>query len=153
MKRFSRKTIAILAVSATAVIAALGAYAYWTASGSGQGTAAVGTDAGVIIENVAFTGSLYPGESVQVDFDVRNLSADAKAKVDKVVQDGPVTGLPTGCSAADFSFADVSINKEFLESESAHYTGTLSMANTAVNQDACKTGAPVLHLETDNSGI
>ncbi len=154
MKRFSRKTIAILAVSAAAVIAALGAYAYWTASGTGSGTASVGTDDGVSISNVSFGGaSLYPGEDVTVTFDVVNDSADAPVKVDKVVQDGAVTGLPTGCSAADFSFDDVTINHEFAASESQSYSGTLSMANTTVNQDACKNASPVLHLKTDNSAI
>ena len=153
MKRFSKKTVAILAVTVTAVIAALGAYAYWTASGTGSGTASVGTDSGITIDNVQFSGDLYPGHSVTVTFDVTNNSADAPAKIGKVVQDGAVTGLALGCSAADFSFADVTINEELSESQTKGYSGTLSMANTSANQDACKSGAPVLHLETDNSGI
>jgi hypothetical protein len=74
--------------------------------------------------------------------------------VGKVVQSGPVTGLPVGCLAADFSFADVTLNESVAASGNGpNHTGTLLMANTASNQDACKNSSPVLHLTTDNSGL
>jgi hypothetical protein len=156
----SKKGIALLATLAVAVVAAVGAYAYWTASGTGSGTASVGTDAGVTINNFGFSGALYPGHSVTVTFDIVNNSANTKAKVGKVVADtsggntNGISGLPVGCSAADFHFADVTVNTEIGESATdSGVTGTLSMDDTAVNQDACKNAAPVLHLKTDNSGI
>ena len=144
--------ILALALSAAAV-------AFWTASGTGSGTASVGTDAGVSITHVSFTGTLYPGASVAVSFTVNNLSANTPAKVDKVVTDTSfgggtgITGLTGGCLPADFTFADVSVNPEIPISGSQAGSGSLAMANTAVNQDACKTQSPVLHLKVDNSGI
>jgi len=43
MKRFSRRTWILLGVLAVAVLATVGAYAYFSAAGSGTGTAATGS--------------------------------------------------------------------------------------------------------------
>jgi len=155
MKRYARKRLVLLGVVAVvAGMAAFGAYAYWTASGTGAGTATVGTDSGVTIAVTNTGAALYPGGSATITFHVQNDSSSSAVTVGKVVQDGPVTGLPVGCSAADFSFADVTLNESVAASgNGANHTGTLSMANTASNQDACKNASPVLHLKTDNSGL
>ena len=155
MKRNAKKRLVLLGVVAVvAGMAAFGAYAYWTASGTGSGTATVGSDSGVTIV-VTNTGTpLYPGGSATITFHVHNNSSSAPVTVGEVVQDGPVTGLPGGCSAADFSFADVMLNESVAASGNGpNHTGTLSMANTGANQDACKNASPVLHLTTDNSGL
>jgi hypothetical protein len=155
MKRYARKRLVLLGVVAVvAGMAAFGAYAYWTASGTGAGTATVGTDSGVTIAVTNTGAALYPGGSATITFHVQNDSSSSAVTVGKVVQDGPVTGLPVGCSAADFSFADVTLNESVAASGNGpNHTGTLSMANTASNQDACKNASPVLHLKTDNSGL
>ena len=168
MKRFitSKKGIALLAALVVAAAAAIGAYAYWTASGSGSGTASVGTDSGISINNFAFSGGpgangkLYPGGSVDVAFDVNNLSSSSKAKVGQIVADtsagtNGITGLPAGCSAADFHFTPgTAINAEINASGTAHVADAkLSMDDTGANQDACKNASPVLHLKVDNSGL
>ena len=155
MKRFAKKQWVILGLAAVvAGTAAFGAYAYWTASGTGQGTAAVGTDNGVTIVVTNTGAALYPGGSATVTFHVQNNSTTSSVMVGKVVQDGPVTGLPVGCLAADFSFGDVTLNESVAASGNGpNHTGTLAMANTAANQDACKNQSPVLHLKTDNSGL
>jgi hypothetical protein len=156
--KFTKKrvltTLSVVGILAIAAVA----FAYWTASGTGSGTASVGSDSGVTINNVAFDGDLYPGHEVTVTFDVVNGSADAKAKVEKVIADvgegtNGISGLPAGCSADDFHFSDVSVDTEIDESATVPAEGTLAMDNTSVNQDACKDAAPVLHLTTDNSGI
>jgi hypothetical protein len=155
MRRFAKRQWILVAVGAVvAALAAVGAYAYWTASGTGSGTATVGTDSGVTIVVTDTGAALYPGGSATVTFHVQNNSTSSAVMVGKVVQDGPVTGLPGGCSAADFSFGDVTLNESVAASgNGANHTGTLSMANTASNQDACKSTSPVLHLKTDNSGL
>ena len=155
MKRNARKWLVLLGVVAVvAGMAAFGAYAYWTASGTGAGTASVGSDSGVTIAVTSTGAALYPGGSATITFHVHNNSSSSPVTVGDVVQDGPVTGLPGGCSAADFSFADVTLNESVAAgSNGAVHTGTLSMANTASNQDACKNASPVLHLTTDNSGL
>ena len=154
MKRFAKRQWTLVAVAAVvAALAAFGAYAYWTASGTGTGTASVGTDSGVTIVVTDTGAALYPGGSATVTFHVHNNSSSA-VMVGKVVQDGPVTGLPGGCSAGDFSFGDVTLNESVPGSgDGADHTGTLSMANTGSNQDACKNSSPVLHLITDNSSL
>ena len=155
MKRFAKKQWIILGIAAVvAGMAAFGAYAYWTASGTGQGTATVGTDNGVTIVVTNMGAALYPGGSAAVTFHVQNNSTTAPVMVGKVVQDGAVTGLTGGCLAADFSFGDVTLNESVAASGNGpNHTGSLSMANTGSNQDACKTQSPVLHLKTDNSGL
>ena len=98
--------------------------------------------------------ALYPGGTATVTFHVHNDSTTTSVMVGKVVQDGAVTGLPAGCSATDFSFGDATLNESVAANgNSASHTGTLSMANTGSNQDACKNSSPVLHLKTDNSGL
>jgi hypothetical protein len=155
MKRFAAKRWLLLGVvTVVAGMAAFGAYAYWTASGTGAGTATVGTDSGVTIVVTDTGAALYPGGSATITFHVQNDSSSSAVTVGKVVQDGPVTGLPAGCSAADFSFGDVTLNEPVAASSNgANHTGSLVMANTGANQDACKNASPVLHLKTDNSGL
>ena len=154
MRKLMRKRI-LVTVSTIAVLAFAGiAVAYFTSTGTGSGTASVGTDAGVTIDPVTISDTLYPGGSSSVEFTVNNTSTDTAAKVGKVVVDSPaITGLPVGCEAADFTFADVTVDTEIAAGDSVSGSGTLEMANTAVNQDACKGASPVLHLKVDNSGI
>ena len=70
----SKKAIVLLAMSIVAIVAAVGAYAYFTTTGSGSGTATVGTSS-----NLALVGSsastLYPGgPSSDVTFTADNTS-------------------------------------------------------------------------------
>jgi hypothetical protein len=150
MKRLAKKRWALLAVAAlVAGMAAVGAYAFWTANGTGSGTATVGTDSGVSIVVDSTGTALFPGGTATITFHLHNNSTTTAVTVGKVVQDGPVGNLPGGCATADFSFADVTLNESVAAaSNGASHTGTLSMANTASNQDACKTSSPVLNLKT-----
>ncbi len=158
MKSIKRKRVLVPLAIVFALAVSAAAVAYWTASGTGSGTASVGTDAGVTISPVTFSGTLYPGGSVTVNFTVNNSSASAPVQVDKVVANtaagtNGMSSLPAGCLAADFTFADVTVATNIAPSGTYSGTGTLSMANTAVNQNACKLSSPVLNLRVDNSGI
>lgn len=144
--------VPLLAVLALAVTGA--AIAFWTTSGTGSGTATVGTDSGVTINPVSFTGTLYPAGSVPVSFTINNLSADTAVRVASVVADtstyvNGISGLPAGCNAADFHFGDVAVASSIPASGTLPGSGTLAMDNTAVNQDACKGASPVLHLKVN----
>ena len=160
MSNIKRKKVLIPLLALLAVAVTGAAVAYWTTSGTGSGTASVGTDAGVTISPVTFGGgTLYPNASVTVSFDVNNTSTTAPVKVDKVIADtsggntNGISGLPAGCLATDFHFADVSVNTDIAPSGVYCGTGTLSMDDTALNQDNCKNAAPVLHLKVDDSGM
>lgn len=158
MRKLMRKRI-LVPVAALAALALAGiAVAYFTASGTGSGTASVGTVGDVTITGVTFDDTLYPGGSTPVRLTINNTSADSAVSVDKVVADTAygttgVDGLPAGCDAADFTFGDVTVNESISANGSTTATGTLSMANSTANQDACQGASPVLHLKVDNSGI
>lgn len=148
MRNLMRKRI-LVPVAAIAALALAGiAIAYFTASGTGSGTATVGSDAGVAIENVTISRTLYPGGASDVRFDVRNLSADTSVRVGSVVVDSIVT--PAGCAAADFSFDPVAIGS-IAANGSVSATGSLELENTASNQDACQGASVTLNLKVDNS--
>lgn len=158
MRKLMRKRILVPVVALAALAVAGIAVAYFTASGTGSGTATVGSAAGVTITNVSFDSTLYPGGATTVRFTINNSSSDTAVKVDKVVADTSygttgVDGLPSGCDPADFTFGDVSVNASIAASRSTDATGTLSLANSSANQDACQGASPVLHLKVDNSGI
>lgn len=158
MQKVLRKRILVPVVAIAAMAVAGIAVAYFTASGTGSGTASVGSAAGVTITGVSFDETLYPGGSTTVRFTVNNSSSNTSVKVDKVVADiaegtNGISGLPRGCDAADFSFGDVTVNESIAADGSTSATGTLSLANSTANQDACQGASPVLHLKVDNSGI
>ena len=60
----SKRGVALLAVLVVAAIAAFGAYAYWTTTGNGTGSATTGTDHGVTVNQTSPSSGLYPGGSV-----------------------------------------------------------------------------------------
>ena len=159
MHNIKRKKVLVPLLALIAIAVTGAAVAYWTASGTGSGGATVGTDAGVTISPVSTTGTLYPAGSVPVSFTINNTSANTAVKIDKVVADtsggntNGISGLPVGCSAADFHFAPVTVNASIVASGTQAGSGTLSLDNTAVNQDLCKNATPTLHLKVDNSGI
>jgi len=158
MRKLMRKRILVPVVAIAAIAVAGIAVAYFTASGTGSGTATVGSAAGVTIENVSIDSTLYPGGSSTVRFTVRNSSSDTAVTVDKVVADtstyaNGISGLPDGCAASDFSFGDVTVNASIAADGTTDSSGTLRFADSGRNQDACQGASPVLHLKVDNSGI
>ncbi len=154
-KHLSKKRVVLAAIVAVTLAIASGvAYAYWTSIGTGTGNAAVaaGDDVDIVVTDTG--AALYPGGHATITFHIQNNSTTNSVRVDKVVQDGAVTGLPGGCLATDFSFADATVDQTIAaSSDGTDVTGTLSMADTSLNQDSCKLANPVLHLKTDNSGI
>jgi hypothetical protein len=158
MQKVLRKRILVPVVAIAALAVAGIAVAYFTASGTGSGTATVGSAAGVTIDGVTIADALYPGGSASVRFTITNASSSTDVQVDKVVADtsegtNGISGLPSGCDPADFSFGDVTVNESILANGSTNGTGTLRLANTNANQDACQGASLTLHLKVDNTGI
>jgi hypothetical protein len=71
MRHVTRKKIALVVVLVVAAIAAIGGYAYFSANGSGSGTATVGTSTNIVLHG-STTGTLYPGASVPINFTADN---------------------------------------------------------------------------------
>ena len=154
MHHLKNKKVLVPLVAIFAMLLTGAAVAFWTTSGGGSSTASVGTDAGVTITPITYSNSLFPGGSATVSFTVNNSSTTTAVTVASVVADtsagtNGITGLPVGCAAADFHFANVAVGASIAASGTYAGTGTLSLDNTAVNQDACKGASPVLHLKVN----
>jgi hypothetical protein len=155
------------ALSTIAVLAAAGAaIAYFTTTGQGTGSAAVGTNAALTITGTA-TSSLYPGTSSPVTFTANNPSSGHQ-QIGTVTLTGIKACVGTGSSwngtacsnggteattcedftagasnvtTKDFYMAPVVENQDLPSGNgtSLNTNGTLVMNNfTAASQDACK---------------
>ncbi len=107
-----KRSRAIVFGLVAALVVAGGAIAFWTSTGTGSGTASVGTDSGLPISAVTFGNTLYPGGKTPVSFTITNSSANSAITVAQVVADtsfgtNGITGLPGGCNPADFTFPNV----------------------------------------------
>ncbi len=139
MKKRVLVPISILA----ALIVAGAAIAYFTSTGSGTGTATVGSTRAVTLHGTAAT-TLYPGTTSSVSFTVDNPSSGTqRVGTIRLVSVATDAGH-SGCVVADFTMPDVVANQSFPSgnAQAVTATGTLTMANTGVAQDACQ-GAPL----------
>ena len=103
--RFTKKRV-IIALAAVGVLAIVGvAAAFFTSSGTGSGSATVGSTGNVTIDSVTITGDLFPGgDAATVSYTVNNATGKS-VKVGDVVADtgagtNGITGLPVGTSVA-----------------------------------------------------
>jgi len=148
MKRFGKRTWVLLAVVSAAVVAAVGGYAYFSTTGTGTGSATVGTDSGVTL-HATTAGLLYPGgPSRTVSFTVDNPSNGHQwvGTIHLVTVD---TGV-VGCSGADFTMPDVLAGQNVAPGSGTAITATgqLSMADNG-DQDACKNASLTLNLSSN----
>ncbi len=163
MQKFTRKKVVAPLVLIAVLVVSGAAIGFWTSTGSGSGSATVGTTSALTVTPVTFSGLLYPGGTAATSSITIGNPGSAPVKVSNLVLDTaqPTTGnqqlsgiggLPaSGCPAADFTFtsgipaAGITIAAG---SSAVVTTGTLSMANTAVNQDACKGLGLTIYLKT-----
>jgi hypothetical protein len=155
--RLITKRGAFVALTAALVVAvAGGAYAYFTTSGTGTGTAAVGSSSAVTL-HATVTGSLYPGTSSPVAFTVDNPSS-GKQRVGTIsLSSITVDPSHSECGTVitggnpDFTMANVAVNATFAggNGQAIAQSGALAMNETGANQDKCQGATLTLHL-TDN---
>jgi hypothetical protein len=153
----SKKGLVLLATMVAAVVAAIGAYAYFTDTGTGTGTASVGASSQFTVHgNVA--GNLYPaGPALTVPVTVTNNGAGAQ-KVGTVTLDS-ITTTAAGCDTslngpnAAFTFANpITINQDLAAgATSTAVNGSLQMNDTGVSQDTCQNAPLVLHFTEQNA--
>ena len=155
--RINKKLAVAASVTGILALGAGTAVAYWTTggTGSGEGTAASSvTDVNVTL---SIADGIVPGGSSNVSIKVANPNPKTSVYFNDIVQKGAVAfdDEHLGCSAADFSFASLEdLNKTLAPNDDAAggsdeftTTGALSMANTAVSQDACKGAKITLTLQ------
>lgn len=147
-----KRALVFLALTCAIAMAA-GAYAYFTSTGSGTGTATVGSSSAVTL-HATVTGSLYPGTSSPVSFTVDNPSSGSQRigaiSLSSITVDSGHSTCSTAISGGspDFTMAAVTVNKSFPtgNGQSVTQTGSLTMNETGVNQDACQGATLTLHL-------
>ena len=146
----SRKKATTVALAGALLLGtAGGAYAYWTTSGNGNGSATTGTSSALEVKVDAATGGLLtPGGPTQtVAFHITNHNSGLQrlngVSVTVANADGtPWTAVP-GCSAADYSVGTPSVaTGDIASGATVDGTVTISMVNSTSNQNGCK-GATV----------
>jgi hypothetical protein len=167
----SKKGIAALIATLVVAISAVGAFAYFTTTGSGSGTATVGTSSNLVLTGTA-SATLYPGTSSPVSFTALNNSpghqqlgtiylASVEAyptALDRTNDTNVISGCGTvdagnaaNAGASDFYMQDVLSNQDFPAGASAQAVtagGTLVMNNLSVSQNPCKNAFLKLDLST-----
>jgi hypothetical protein len=151
---WTKRKRALTALGCVCALAIAGAaIAYFTSSGSGTGSASVGTSSAVTL-HATVSGSLYPGASSTVSFTVDNPSSGSQRVGTISLSSISVDAGHSGCSTAisggnpDFTMPAVTVNKTFApgNGQAVTQTGTLTMNDTGVNQDACQGATLTLNL-------
>lgn len=147
MHRINHKRSVIGAV-AVALLLAVGAYAYWTAGGSGTGSAptAAGQTPLTATQTTVLT-PMFPGDSAQTISGAFNNTNSGPIYVATVTASiASVTGGAGTCDATDYTLAGavMTVGAEVPAGTAVGaWTGaTLKFDNKATNQDGCK-GATV----------
>jgi hypothetical protein len=150
MLKTRRSRITALALIALLAVGS-GAYAFWTAGGSGSGSARAGDSVALTVNQTTVLTAMYPGDSAQTISGTFDNLNGGPIRVNTVTASiGAVTkavGAPAGtCDATDFTLANaaMTVNAEVaVGSAVGAWTGaTIRFNNKATNQDACK-GATV----------
>ena len=153
MSFITKRRAVMTLTTALLVVVVGGAYAYFTTSGTGTGTASVGTSSAVTL-HATVTGTLYPGASSPVSFTVDNPSS-GKQRVGTIsLSSITVDASHSECSTVitggnpDFTMPAVAVNAQFGSGNGQAVTpaGTLTMNDTGVNQDACQGATLTLHV-------
>ncbi len=167
----SKKRKTLIGIGATVLTLVIGgaAVAYFDASGSGTGTASVGTSSALTIHGSA-SGTLLPGVSTAVTFTADNPSSGKQqigtihlgsiVACNTTFSGGtcpgghevtPCESVETGASdtnTANFWMADVVSNQDLASGsgQSVSAGGTLKMNDLSTSQDACKSANLLLNF-------
>jgi hypothetical protein len=149
----------VAALSVIAVLAlAGGAFAYFTSSGGGTGSATVGTATNFTVTAQAASGSMYPGGgSSTFSYVVNNpgtgaenltgTTATVASSGGNIVDNGTAV---SGCSASWFTASNTAPAglPQDLAGGTSSTSGsvTVTMSDSGTNQDACKGHSPQITI-------
>jgi hypothetical protein len=140
----------IAAVATVACLAATtAAYGYWTTTGAGTGTATVAAAGTRLVLHGSAAGSLAPGGATPVSFTADNAGPSSLELATIHLDAVAVDAAHAGCSAVDFTMADVPTHTRVPAGASGYPlagAGSLRMADTDQSQDACKGATLTLTL-------
>ena len=151
---FSRKKLGLASGIAGLAIGGVVAYAYFTTTGSGTANGTVGSSSNLVIAGAlsggASDGNFYPGGPAQtVTFTITNNSPgnqvltvihlNAVHAYANASDQSSKTNAIAGCGTSDFSMANVTVNQDLAPGDTVLTpTGSISMVDTGLNQDACQ---------------
>ena len=151
MSRLTRRRGLVLGVVISVVVAGA-AFAYWTAGGSGNGSASTaGAQSALTANQTTSLTAMYPGDTAQTisgNFDNPNSGPIYVNTVTvSIASVTKAAGAPAGtCDATDYTLASaaMTVNNEVPTGTGGAFTGATLKFNdkTTTNQDACK-GATV----------
>ncbi|MGV8967112.1 MAG: hypothetical protein ACOH2F_12620 [Cellulomonas sp.] len=141
MRKYSKRTTVIAVTTAILLGTAGGAYAYWTSTGGGSGTATTAGTATTLVVHQSGTGitGLVPGGAPQ-DLSGTFTNSDKTPNVSIKVKtlNTSVKVDNQDCDDNDFVIAG-SVKIIDANNASQSWSGlTIQLVNTAENQDACK---------------
>lgn len=154
MRHLTKKRAVILAVVAAMAFSAA-AIAYFTAGGSGTGSATVGTSATALITQTNTLGALYPATSQPVNLDIKNTGTGSqfvnKVHLDSITADAGHASCDVSSSGANaaFTMTDVTVGETLAASATTSKSGTLAMNDTGVSQDSCQGATLTLHFSSN----
>ena len=145
MAKFTKKKkIAALTTALVVVGTGGAAFAYWTNSGTGAGTAATGTNVGITVNQTSSISAMYPGEAARTlsgNFTNTNAGSTYVTAVQATGFSIDATSLAAGCTAASYTLGgSAPVAAQVANGTGGSWTGlTLTMNNLpATNQDPCK---------------
>jgi hypothetical protein len=154
MRKLSRKQK--IAASTAVIVGIAGggaAYAFWTSTGHGTGSASTGTSAAVDITQTNTISGLVPGGPAQnIALTVSNTSptqVSVNAITPSIKSITNQDGTPaTGCSSADFAFTPSAATSVPANGTASPTGATIALVNdTTRNQDGCKNVSVALNLD------
>ena len=156
MNLITKRRALFALTAALLVVVAGGAYAFFSTSGTGTGTASVGSSSALTL-HATVTGSLYPGSSSPVSFTVDNPSSGKQRvgtiSLEKITADAGHSScsVVTTGGNPDFTMAEIVVNKVFGPGNGQAVTpnGSLTMNDTGVSQDACQGATLTLSLKSN----
>lgn len=135
MKRFrSKKWLVALAAAAAIAALSVGAFAYFTTSGAGTGSASVGSPTGIELSGNP-VGTLYPaGADLPVTVSIHNAGSGAQHV-------GTISGTVStngDCLGSDFEVDDITYNDTLAAGDSDTASTKVRMLDSGSDQDACQ---------------
>jgi hypothetical protein len=150
MRSLSTKTKLVVVAATGGALAMSGvAYAYWTTSGSGTGSATAGSDVAadkIQLTQVGTLSGFYPGSTPQNVM----VKATNPAAFNQKVGNVTVTVAAVGsCAADNWTVVDSAdsfgiVNAGDTTAAAGQAVATIQLRESGANQDACKGVSPVL---------
>jgi hypothetical protein len=136
-----KRTLAVLGIVAALALAAA-AIAYWTTTGSGEGSGSVASSNGTVTLHGTISDELVPGGKSAVKYTADNAgSSSLSVGTVHAVVSIDEEHAKAGCKASDFTIGDTAENQVIAAHASGvalANDGSISMADSEENQDACQ---------------